>query len=246
MTARLGSLLRGRGFQRADDPSARPHPPSAPPIANAQEHGFRGKGYVPETAPVTELAEFLQGPPFHALLLKGAVLLHDKRAYAEITVEMLREAHRRSARFVKLPTEKTCSDVLAITRAMTPPTVMIARNRDIRADVIGLLEHHAQFDLPKYGLWIQGFVTDFDLSALNLFDAILAFDMSVDERERLRSAAVLSPKDADRLSEPWSVFIYVAARPKSKWMFAQPDPNPCVVPLKKTTRLGTLFPGMDS
>ncbi len=96
--------------------------------------------------PVTCLADFLEAQSMRALLLKGSVLLHDKRAYAEMTLDMLREAQKRRARFLRLPAEGTTTDVLTITRATTPPTVFIARRRDISADVVKLLEHHARPD----------------------------------------------------------------------------------------------------
>lgn len=190
----------------------------------------RGVGFIPDI-PVTCLRDFVLGEEFRPLLQRGAILLHGKRDYARHTVDLLRNHQKGHLRLKILESGWTAHDAMAISPRPRRPTLLVTDRPNSHEEVIKVLDYRATARAPRFGVWLVGFVGEFTLSEIGLFDAIVAFSMADDELARLRSAAVLSADAQADLESPDHAFIYVAARPHKTWQFASPRVNPCVVPI---------------
>ena len=220
-----------------------PPPASETARDEPQPHSSPGHdGFVPGSLEVKQLSDFVAGSAFRGLLQRGAVLLHGKRAFADRTLEILCREQKSSLRLKRPAVDWTVEEVLAISPRPRRPTIVLVDRPRRHAQIVQLLEQRATARTPSFGAWILGFMSEFALSELALFDAIIAFDMSTEELGRLRSAAVLSAEDEARLGSQDCAFLYVASRPRAGWRYALPEPNPAILTMGISASPGETYP----
>ena len=219
-----------------EHPPSRPSPEHESPTLPPEPTGTGGPGFVLETVEIRVLSDFLSGPSFRPLLQRGAILLHGKRSYAELTLDALQHGQRRHLRLRRFDGDWRADDASSLSRRPRRPTVVVVDRPSRHEEVVRLLEQRTAADQPSYGTWVLGFIGEFALSQVGLFDAIIMFDTSEDELERLRSVAVLQGPDRAALASSDQALIYVAARPRPGLRFPLPRPNPAIVPISETSR----------
>ena len=133
----------------------------------------------------------------------GAILLHGKRSYAELTLDALQHGQRRHLRLRRFDGDWRADDASSLSRRPRRPTVVVVDRPSRREEVVRLLEQRTAADQPSYGTWVLGFIGEFALSQVGLFDAIIMFDTSEDQLSA--SAPLLSFRD--QIAQHWQVQI---------------------------------------